>query len=223
MGHIIAFAGQKGGSGKTTMSVSAAVEWQRQGHRVLLVDADPQGSLLTWSHIASQQGEDPPKVVRMGANLHRKNQLPALARSYDIVVVDCPGRLGDIQESVNRLADLVVLPCGPGAIEAWSLSDSIGLVLAAQRTINPRLKAGILITRKLPKTMVARTARVALKSCGVALFNSEVTTRVAFIEAPAAGQGVTTYQPRGAAAREVKAFVCEMDKWLGGEEVRHVA
>ena len=43
--HVIAVTNQKGGVGKTTTTVNLGVGLARMGKRVLLVDADPQGSL----------------------------------------------------------------------------------------------------------------------------------------------------------------------------------
>jgi len=41
---IIAAVNQKGGSGKTTLSMQLAGALARRGHEVLIVDADPQGT-----------------------------------------------------------------------------------------------------------------------------------------------------------------------------------
>ncbi|MDF3472419.1 ParA family protein, partial [Sulfitobacter sp. M57] len=48
---IISFLNQKGGVGKTTLSVNVASCLARQGHRVLLIDADKQGSATTWASL----------------------------------------------------------------------------------------------------------------------------------------------------------------------------
>ena len=69
---IISFLNQKGGVGKTTLSVNVAACLARQGHRVLLIDADKQGSATTW---ASLRQDAPFQVVSMArANMARSNE-----------------------------------------------------------------------------------------------------------------------------------------------------
>ena len=215
---IIALAGQKGGSGKSTTAMAIAAEWRARGRRVLVVDADPQGSLRTWAEVAAEAGHPAPTVVAMGSSMYRKDQLPALAEGYDIVVIDCPPRHDEIQRAALMVAELVVLPCGPSAMDAWALADGLELVTKA-RTLRPQLEANVLITRKVSRTSLGEGAREALAHCGLPVLKTELGYRVAYQEAPAAGLGVAQYEPRGQAAVEIRALVDELER----EEAAHAA
>ena len=208
---IIAFAGQKGGSGKTTTAIAVAVEWQERRRSVLLVDTDPQGSCRTWGDVAAEQKQRSPTVVARGAGLPRPGQLPALALKHEVTIVDCPPRHDELQRAVLAVADMVVLPCGPSAMDAWALTESIDLVSKA-RKLRPELKAFVLITRKITRTALGAGAREALATCGLPVLRTELGHRVTYQEAPASGQGPTTYEPAGPAAREVRKLVSELER-----------
>ena len=52
---IISVLNQKGGSGKTTISSNLAHAIALDGHKVLLVDSDPQGSLRDWNEANGEE------------------------------------------------------------------------------------------------------------------------------------------------------------------------
>jgi chromosome partitioning protein len=58
MAKVIAFANQKGGVAKTTTTLNLGVALRELGHRVLLVDLDPQGNLTM------SQGMNPDAIER---------------------------------------------------------------------------------------------------------------------------------------------------------------
>jgi chromosome partitioning protein len=207
---ILTIAGQKGGAGKTTVAISLATQWMSNGHRVLLVDADPQHSAKTWGEVAAESGHPAPTVVSMGVGLHRPDQLPALAASFDVVVVDCPPRHGEIQRAALMVADLAILPCGPSALDVWALGDSLDLIHAAQE-VKPSLKVVVLITRKIPRTVLASSVREALCGVGLPVLDTELSLRINYPEAIAAGLGVTQYAPKSPASDEIKSLAKEIE------------
>jgi chromosome partitioning protein len=110
-------------------------------------------------------------------------------------------------------ADVVVLPCGPSAMDAWALAESVELVKAAQNVPkNGRapVVGVVLITRKVSRTAIGAGARDALAACGLPVLRVELGFRVAYQEAPAAGLGVAQYAPNDAAADEVRELVGEL-------------
>ncbi len=216
----ISLIGQKGGSGKSTTAINLAAEWVRRGLNVLLVDTDPQGTARTWGDVAQSSGQASPAVVAMGSNLHHNSQLPTVGQNFDLVIVDCPPNNGEISRSAMMVSDLAIIPCGPSAPDAWALSETVSIVNQAQM-LRPQLKAHILITRVNFRTTIGNSARDVLQESGLPILDTTLGYRVGYQEAPAAGMGVTQYDPRGAVAREIKGLIDEIENILGFEEVQN--
>ena len=115
---IYAICAVKGGAGKTTTAMYLAEALSRVSHHVCLVDADPQGSCLTWVDSAAESGmplavdvEGLPSAVLL------RRRLPTLATSYDTIIIDCPNRDTQIIETAIDAADLVIIPTPPGIEE----------------------------------------------------------------------------------------------------------
>jgi len=214
---IIALTGQKGGIGKSTTAVNLAVAAMARGRRVLLVDADPQATVRTWGDVASEAGHAIPTLVSMGASMHRPGQLPQVAPAYDVTVIDCPPRHGEIARSALMVADIAVFPCGPTAADAWALAAAVEVFNEA-RALREGLRGCVLITRKQGRTALGKGARSVLETSGLPVLKTELGYRVAYQEALATGQGVTSYAPRDPSAREIFNLTDELETFCHGQE-----
>lgn len=215
---VVVFAGQKGGTGKSTLAINVAAELVERGLAVLLVDADGQGSARTWAAVAAELGNPVPDHIAAGADMHRT--LPLVVAKYEWIVIDCPPRAGDVQRSAFMVADLVVLPCGPSTLDAWALAETIEQVRAAQAH-RPELRAVVVLNRHNPRTRIGAGAREALAGSGVPVAKLEVGQRAAFAEAPAMGLGVTTFAPSSPAAEEIRVLVTGLAKLAQPRRERH--
>jgi chromosome partitioning protein len=214
---IVTLLGQKGGIGKSTTAISLAMAALERGSDALLVDADPQGTVRTWSEVANENRVRVPTVIAMGAAMHRPGQLDVIARGYDLTLIDCPPRHGDVQRSALMISDAALLPCGPSAADAWAVSASLELLSEAQ-TLRETLQACIVITRKQGRTTLGRSARAVLAQSGLTVLDSELSYRISYQEALAAGSGVTQFCPRDPAAREVRALLDELERFVHAEK-----
>jgi chromosome partitioning protein len=204
---FIVAAGQKGGVGKSCVSICVAAEALKRGRRVLMVDADPQGTVRTWHGEAKEHGHPAPVVMLFGETMHK--ELPPLAKDFDLVVIDCPPRHSEIQRSALLLADIVVLPCGGSSSDAWALVASLKLIKEARKR-RPQLDARILLNKIKPSTALGRGAREVLAATGCPVLATEWRDRIVYQEAIGEGLGVSTYAPRSEAAGEVRALVDEL-------------
>ena len=201
---IIGLLNQKGGVGKTTISVNLAAAIARKGQRVLLVDADPQGSALAWSSL--REGAPSFPVIGMAkSSLHR--ELPAVAEPYDTVVIDGAPRVNEIARAAILASDLVLIPVQPSPYDVWASAETVRLIREA-RQYRPGLKAAFFVNRRVANTAIGRDVGQALAGFDdVALLDVAIGQRVAFAEAAAKGSTVIEAAPHSAAAREILQLV----------------
>ena len=88
MGKIIAFANQKGGSGKTTLSANLAVLWANSNYKVAVIDADAQRSLTYWLEARKKYYREEPTGIDSYPFDVRKleEDLKHIKRKYNLLI-----------------------------------------------------------------------------------------------------------------------------------------
>ena len=204
-GIIIAVAQQKGGAGKTTFTAHLAAAWTKAGHKVALVDVDPQGSLTAWGALRASQGDRWPAIPVETASGWRADTVAGkLAARYDLVLVDTPPH-GEIDtRSVVRAARLVVVPVQPTPLDVWATKPTLALAAAENRAVL------VVLNRVPPRATMTEAMRAQILAQGAGLAKAALGSRVAF--ASAFGEGATAIElsPGSRAALETAAVAREV-------------
>lgn len=166
----------KGGAGKTTTAVYAALRLGRDGSRVLLVDADPgQNSALAWSEVAGEEWPASVTVIPWAVrDLARR--VEAVAGDYRHLVIDVgPKNAGMLREAL-RVSDEFVVPAAPRPIDLHDL----GATLAIGEEY-PDVRTVVLLTQVRARSRLGVEARAILTEQGVPLMAAEVALLDAYV------------------------------------------
>lgn len=215
---ILSFINQKGGVGKSTLSINAAASLARTS-RVLLIDADEQGSSTAW---ASIREKTPFSVVGMARDNMARDVLE-LASGYTHTIIDGPPRAQKIARSVIIASDVVLIPIEPSGLSTWAATETVSQVQEAQ-TLKPTLKCGFVVSRKIGQTVIGREIRDMAAEQGFPILQSEILQRVPFAESLTLGQSIFEYAPDSPAAREIDALLGEVKAWVendGKAKIQH--
>jgi chromosome partitioning protein len=176
MAPVLTIAGLKGGVGKTSTAAALACYWGTS-RRVLLVDADPNGSALRW-HGRSEGGPGFDCVP-----LARAPQ--AMARPWDLVLMDTAGGSRDEQRTYAEGSDFVIAPCqvAAGAIE--QVADLGGLLQEAGARF-----AVLLTMVDERRRQDAERARGVLVGFGLPVLQTQLSSLSCWPKAEAAGVAV---------------------------------
>lgn len=214
---IISFLNHKGGVGKTTLcsNIAKSILRQDEPNSILLVDADPQGSLRDW-HDALDMNIVLPGIEVIGAD--RRNTLVgakdiALNIGADYMLIDTPGDIKEIHGVALRMADLVIIPIRPSPYDVWATEDTIELVRTA-RGMNERLKAAIVINQAIPNTKIhSEVSALLAQYSDFFIPDQHVSHRVSFAKTAALGQTVFDSND-SAAIKEVDYLTKELLDYL---------
>ncbi|MBW8366923.1 MAG: ParA family protein [Arenimonas sp.] len=158
--RTILVASSKGGAGKSTVSTNLAAYFAVEGKATAILDADKQKSATHWcekrAHLESA-------VLPLDGT--RRGWDKSLPEGIQRLVVDAPaGAMGEDLVAFLDMADAVIVPVLPSAIDLEATVPFLNTLVAHPRVKKGKLPVGILANRLKPWTSASQQAVAQLKS-----------------------------------------------------------
>lgn len=152
---------------------------------------------------------------QIGRELLLRNALTPLRKRYDYILIDSPPSLGLFTVNALAAADTVLVPLQAHvfALQAMAQLES---TIALIRQLNPQLGiGGVLLTMIDKRTSVnALVEQEARSRYSELVFQATIPLNVKMVEAPAAGQPITSYASDSAGALAYRSVAEEVrDRW----------
>ena len=222
MGKVISVANQKGGVAKSTTTLNLGVGLARQGKKVLLIDADPQGSLTASldEEIAEEEGilHHEEQVDLLPANIElsalevtmsnvmsreliMKEYIDTMRSRYDYILIDCMPSLGMMTINALVASDMVLIPVQAAYLPVKGLQQLIRTISMVKKRLNRKLTIqGILLTMVDFRTNYAKDIASRVKETygsKIAIFENVIPLSVKVAEASAEGKSIYCHCPNG--------------------------
>ncbi|MBD2596036.1 ParA family protein [Nostoc spongiaeforme FACHB-130] len=209
---IIAVVNQKGGSGKTTVTMQVAGAIARRSNKVLVVDADPQGTATRWAASAEDETPFPAGVIGLSAannKVHR--EVKKFIDDYNYIIIDCPPAADSpVPQSALLIADLALVPIIPSPLDMWA-AVGIRQVIQNVGDFNDALQSRLVLNQCQPKTTLAQETLAVLPEFGIPLAKTQIQHRQVYRQSAVFGQTVHNFGNKSSAAiKEIEQLTDEV-------------
>lgn len=213
---VITVLSQKGGAGKTTVTMQLAAGLARRGRTIEVVDLDAQESASRWAAAAPEALPFPARMHRFSADPHElPDKLAKWSKRADALIVDCPPAL-DHPRTLAALnhTDLAIIPVVPSPTDLWSTRAIERLIVELQQA-RPSLRA-VLLPNRVSRTALAADVIEVMHEFELPVLGAPLWQRNAYAQSAAVGGSVFDL---GSAAKpaqvEVLRLVSAVAKRLG--------
>lgn len=205
----LAIISQKGGSGKSTLTVHLAAYAKSKNMVPAIVDLDPQCSSFQWNSLRTDGDPKSPKLEATKSTADKLATLQKLGmeNGVDLLIVDTAPHSDKSAALTAQLADGILVPCRP------SLFD-LNAVATTFQIISTTNKPAAVVLNAAPRGRLADEAREALENQGIIVLPTVIQQRAAYSHAVINGRAVHEYEPDGKAAEEIAALFDDITKYI---------
>jgi chromosome partitioning protein len=205
--NVVVFASRKGGSGKSTLAAHLAAHAHKPSRSVMLIDADPQGSLALWRHLRKRD-DLPLKTAHRGiADIVKATKRDGI----EWVFIDtAPNMSASVTEAI-RAATLVITPCRAGVFDLEAIKDTVEFAREARKPFAVVINAAPPRRQDVESPAVAH-ARETLAGLHIPVWGGQITQRATFSLALEDGEGAKEYDANSYAAAEIGRLWAAIEK-----------
>lgn len=209
---IVAITGRKGGIGKSTITANLAAELTALGHRVIVLDTDPQQSLIAWAGLGEGVLSTCVEAVDTAKPEKFSEHVLRAARNADRVLIDTPPGFADPALLASLLADVVLLPAGPSPLDIMAAREALELTREARaQRKNRKPLIRFVPSKVLAQTNLGRDLKASLEGLGEEALPT-ICQRIAVAEAALSGLTISEYAAGSAAHIEFTALAKALEE-----------
>ena len=195
--YVVTLVTQKGGSGKSTLTVGLAVAAMEDADRVAVIEADLQGTVSSWRR---RRTNPYPRVDRVADRVEIERAIPRLrAEGVRLAIIDTAATNNNLSSCAISVADFCLIPARPSPADIEAALPTLTTI----RRFNRRF--AFVLNQTPPRGYRLSEAATALNSLGV-LALPFIVQRNDYQDALGAGLGVTEFAPEGKASEEIRAL-----------------
>jgi len=210
---IIIVGSQKGGVGKSTISINLCAALAGQGKDVVLVDSDKQSSSSNWAEDRAEN-TDLPVVNCIQKYDNIRATLKDLGKRYEYVIVDCSGRDSKEMRTGLFAADVLLMPVRPSQFDLDTVPHMQSITEEVKEEANPGLKfkAVISMGETNPIVKESQIAESFFSECDdIELLDTIIKERKVYRDSAFGGRGLGVIEMDNAKAKqEINSLLKEL-------------
>jgi chromosome partitioning protein len=216
--NIITMASRKGGAGKSTLTAHLAAFCHQAGHRTVVIDADPQGSLTLWHSLRPDRQPD----LRSGARGIERALAHAMVEGYQWAFIDTAASMWVVAQEAIRAATMVLIPARPGFFDLNAVRETVAAARERNKPYAVVLNATP-VKRDDKEAPAVVQSRAFFETLGIPVWAGQVSQRTGFVLTLAAGASITEVAPESAAGTEMTGLWSAVERSVAGINAAHAA
>lgn len=209
--NVVVVANAKGGVGKSTITCNLATAAALEGKKVLIIDADPQQSSMSFRALREDNLISATSLTKATINKDIGG-----FDNFDMVFVDVGGKNDDTLRSAICAAEkgILLIPLTPSDFDFWGTEDTFKILQQARVYFD--IKAYAVLNQVLPNKQIKiteetlKTLKEVAPESNIEILDTMLYSRITYKKSIGVGKGVLEYEPNGKAAKEINNLYSEI-------------